>query len=170
MNLKMSKIKIIENFLEDNFFESLRKLVMESEFSWFKRDFMVGDNDGTLGYFGHSFFNKHGVNCRYHDQFIVPILEKLNAHAVIQVRANLTPSCFYNNIKSKFHTDYSYPCKTAILYLNTCNGGTELKIDNQIQFVKAEKNKMLIFDSNIEHAGTPSTDVDFRYIINFNYY
>ena len=38
MNLKMSKIKIIENFLEDNFFESLRKLVMESEFSWFKRD------------------------------------------------------------------------------------------------------------------------------------
>ena len=54
--------------------------------------------------------------------------------------------------------------------MNTCDGGTELKIDDEIQLVKAEKNKMLIFDTNVEHRGTPSTDVDFRYIINFNYY
>jgi hypothetical protein len=35
-------VKVIENFLEDNFFEDLRKLIIESEFSWFKRrEFMV---------------------------------------------------------------------------------------------------------------------------------
>ena len=163
-------VKVIENFLEDNFFEDLRKLIIESEFSWFRRDHMVNDNDKTLGYFSHSFFNKYGVNCKHYDQFIVPILEKLNAHAVIQVRANLSPSCFYKGIKSEFHTDSNHPSKTAILYLNTCDGGTELKIDDEIQLVKAEKNKMLIFDTNVEHRGTPSTDVDFRYIINFNYY
>ena len=163
-------VKVIENFLEDNFFEDLRKLIIESEFSWFKRNHMVSDNDKTLGYFSHSFFNKYGVNCKHYDQFIVPILEKLNAHAVIQVRANLSPSCFYKGIKSEFHTDSTHPSKTAILYLNTCDGGTELKIDDEIQLVKAEKNKMLIFDTNVEHRGTPSTDVDFRYIINFNYY
>lgn len=166
----MSKIKVIENFLEDNFFEDLRKLIMESEFSWFQRNHMVNDDADDLGFFTHSFFNNYGVNCKYYDQFIVPILKKLNAHAPIQIRANLSPSCFYKGKKSTFHVDYKYPCKTAILYLNTCDGGTELKIDNEIQLVKAEKNKMLIFDSNIEHAGTPSTDVDFRYIINFNYY
>ena len=163
-------MKVIENFLEDDFFESLKKLIIESEFSWFRRDHMVSDNDKTLGYFSHSFFNKYGVNCKHYDQFIVPILEKLNAHAVIQVRANLSPSCFYKGIKSEFHTDSTHPSKTAILYLNTCDGGTELKIDDEIQLVKAEKNKMLIFDTNVEHRGTPSTDVDFRYIINFNYY
>ena len=163
-------MKVIENFLEDDFFESLKKLIIESEFSWFRRDHMVSDNDKTLGYFSHSFFNKYGVNCKHYDQFIIPILEKLNAHAVIQVRANLSPSCFYKGIKSEFHTDSTHPSKTAILYLNTCDGGTELKIDDEIQLVKAEKNKMLIFDTNVEHRGTPSTDVDFRYIINFNYY
>ena len=100
----------------------------------------------------------------------VPILEKLNAHAVIQVRANLSPSCFYKGIKSEFHTDTKHPSKTAIFYLNTCDGGTELKINNKIHFVKAEENKMLIFNTNTEHRGTLSTDVEFRYIINFNYY
>ncbi len=163
-------MKVIENFLEDNFFESLKKLIIQSEFSWFKRDHMVSDNDKTLGYFSHSFFNKYGVNCKHYDQFIVPILEKLNAHAVIQVRANLSPSCFYKGIKSEFHTDTKHPSKTAIFYLNTCDGGTELKINNKIHFVKAEENKMLIFNTNTEHRGTLSTDVDFRYIINFNYY
>ena len=60
--------------------------------------------------------------------------------------------------------------KTAILYLNTCNGGTEIKIDNKIEFIKAEENKILIFDSDIEHRGLVSTDADFRYILNFNYF
>jgi hypothetical protein len=166
----MGGVKIIENFLEDNFFEDLRKLVSESEFSWFKRENMVNDNEESLGYFTHSFFNNYGVNCKYYDQFIVPILKKLNAHAAIQVRANLSPSCFYKNKKADFHVDNTYPSKTAIFYLNTCDGGTELKVDNEIKFIKAEKNKMLIFDTNTQHRGTPSKDVDFRYIINFNYY
>ena len=131
-------MKVIENFLEDDFIKSLKKLIIQSEFSWFKRDHMVSDNDKTLGYFSHSFFNKYGVNCKHYDQFIVPILEKLNAHAVIQVRANLSPSCFYKGIKSEFHTDTKHPSKTAIFYLNTCDGGTELKINNKIHFVKAE--------------------------------
>ncbi len=163
-------MKEIKNFLEDNFFKDLKKLITQSEFSWFQRSNMVSDNDGTLGYFSHSFFNRYGVNCKHYDQFIVPILEKLNAHAIIQVRANLSPSCFYKGIKSEFHTDSKHPSKTAIFYLNTCDGGTELKINNEIKFVKAEENKMLIFDTNTQHRGTPSTDVDFRYIINFNYY
>ena len=33
-----------------------------------------------------------------------------------------------------------------------------------------DKNKIVIFDSNIYHRGTKSTDQDFRYIINFNYF
>jgi len=40
----------------------------------------------------------------------------------------------------------------------------------RIKFIKAEENKILIFDSNIQHSGTVSKDVDFRYIINFNYF
>jgi hypothetical protein len=58
---------------------------------------------------------------------------------------------------------------TAILYLNTCNGGTELKIKEKIKFIKAEENKIVIFPSKTLHRAVTSTDADKRYIINFNY-
>lgn len=163
-------MKIINNFLDKQSFQDLKKLVMESEFSWFKRKNMVPNTDNDLGFFTHSFFNNHNINCVNYHKYILPILNKLEVKAPIQVRANLSPSSFYKKDACAFHVDYEYKCKTAILYLNTCNGGTELKINNEIEFVKAEENKIVIFDTDIEHRGTKSTDQDFRYIINFNYF
>ena len=34
--------------------------------------------------------------------------------------------------KSGWHNDYDETCKTAIFYLNECDGGTEIKIDGEI--------------------------------------
>ena len=107
---------------------------------------------------------------QYYNQYILPILNQLEVKAPIEVRANLSPSCFYKKNACDFHVDRDYDSKTAILYLNDCNGGTEFKINNKIELVKAEENKIVIFDTNTQHRGTKSTDQDFRYIINFNYF
>tara|TARA_R100000742_G_C4219786_1_gene43850 strand:+ start:79 stop:576 length:498 start_codon:yes stop_codon:yes gene_type:complete len=165
-------MQIIENFLEDNSFKDLQHLVLQSEFSWFQRKYMVSLDEARddLGYFTHSFFNENNINCEHYYKYIRPILNQLKAKAPIQVRANLTPSCFYKKPTSVFHVDYKYKCTTAILYLNNCNGGTEFKIDNKIKFIQAKENTIVIFDSSIEHRGTKSTDQDFRYILNFNYF
>tara|TARA_R110000751_G_scaffold6215_2_gene26772 strand:+ start:263 stop:754 length:492 start_codon:yes stop_codon:yes gene_type:complete len=163
-------MKVIKNFLEDSFFQDLKKLVIESEFSWFKRKNMLKNNNDDLGYFTHSFFNKNTINCKHYNQYILPILDQLEVKAPIEVRANLSPSCFYKKNACAFHVDRDYDSKTAILYLNDCNGGTEFKINNKIELVKAEENKIVIFDTNTQHRGTKSTDQDFRYIINFNYF
>ena len=164
-------MKIIENFLEDGFFKSLKELIVEGEFEWFQRKNMVPNTNNDIGYFTHSFYNKDNINSNYYMSYINPILDKLEVKSVIEVRANLSPSSFYKEDASAFHIDYPYKkSKTAILYLNTCNGGTELKINGEIKFVKAEENKIVIFDTNIQHRGTKSTDEDFRYIINFNYF
>lgn len=166
-------MKIIENFLDKNLFKELQKLIMQSEFSWFQRkNTTLIDNKVSedLGYFTHSFFNNNQINCSHYDKFIIPILNKLNCHAPIQIRANLSPSVFFIKDKASFHTDYKYPCKTSIFYINTCDIGTELKINNEIQLVKAEENKMLIFDSSIEHRSAVSKKPEFKYLINFNYY
>ena len=163
-------MKVIKNFLEDSFFQDLKKLVIESEFSWFKRKNMLKNNNDDLGYFTHSFFNNNTINCKYYNQYILPILNQLEVKAPIEVRANLSPSCFYKKNACAFHVDRDYDSKTAILYLNDCNGGTEFKINNKIELVKAEENKIVIFDTNTQHRGTKSTDQDFRYIINFNYF
>ena len=151
-------MKVIKNFLEKNFFQDLQNLITQSEFAWYQRKTMVEGTSNNLGYFTHSFYNDNRINCDTYFKYITPILNKLNSKAIIEVRANLTPSVFFKEKNCNFHTDNSFNCKTAILYLNTCDGGTELKINNKIHFVKAEKNKMLIFNTNTEHRGTPSTN------------
>ena len=163
-------MQIIKNFLEKNFFQDLQKLITESEFAWFQRKTMVTGTTNNLGYFTHSFYNNNQINCDTYFKYIIPILNKLNSKAVIEVRANLTPSVFFKEKNCNFHTDNSFNCKTAILYLNTCDGGTEFKINNKIKFIKSEENKIVIFNSNIEHRATTSQNEDFRYILNFNYF
>ena len=78
-------------------------------------------------------------------------------------------SLFYNK-KSRWHVDYDYGNYTAILYLNTTEGGTEIKNDDKIDFVKAEENKMVIMKSFVEHRAILSPDTEKRYILNFNYF
>ena len=163
-------MEVTKNFLERNFFQDLKKLITESEFAWFQRKTMIKGTSNNLGYFTHSFYNNHKINCDTYFKYIIPILDKLNSKAVIEVRANLTPSVFFKNKNSNFHIDNNFNCKTAILYLNTCDGGTEFKIDNKIKFIKSEENKIVVFDSNIEHSGVTSKNANFRYIINFNYF
>ena len=163
-------LKIINNFLDKDFFEKLKTLIIKSEFPWFQRQTMVAGTTNNLGYFTHSFYNNHKVNSERYYEFILPILNKLNSKATITARANLAPSVFYKEKSCAFHTDQKFNCKIAILYLNTCDGGTEFKIKDKIHFVKSEENKIVIFNSDIEHRGTKSNDSDFRYLINFNYF
>ena len=167
-----NKFKIIKNFLEPNFFENLKGNILNLEFPWYRRKRQVFTKDKLeLGYFTHSFYNNHTATSPYSRDWILPILDKLNAKSVIEVRANLTPSVFFlGNRGSAFHTDHPTKNKTAILYLNTCDGGTDIEVDNECIFVQAEENKIVIFDSNLLHRGVVSNNSDFRWIINFNYF
>ena len=156
--------------MEPEFFKRLQELINYKDFNWHYHKNMTPNSKIDLGYFTHSFYNEHEINSDYYYKYILPILKELNASAVIQVRANMTPSVFYKNKKCEWHVDYPFVSKTAIFYINDCDGGTELKINDKVVFVKAEANKVLIFDTSTLHRGTYSKDVDFRYIINFNYF
>ena len=163
-------MEIVQDFLDKKFFKDLQSLVLESEFAWFQRKNMVSDSTDNLGYFTHSFYNDHKINCNTYFKYIIPILDKLNSKAVIEVRANLYPSVFFKKEKGAFHIDNSFNCKTALFYLNTCDGGTEFKIKDKIKFIKSEENKIVVFDSNIKHSAITSKNADFRYALNFNYF
>ena len=159
-------IKEQKNFLAIQDFKQLQNTIFNQDFAWRIRHSMT-DTDTNI-YFCHSFFNNGFVNSDFYSSFIKPILNKLNCKAVIEARANM----FINKIftYSGWHIDYNWNNTTAILYLNSCNGGTELKLNNKIEFIKAEENKVVIFPSEIEHRVCTSTDSDRRYIINLNYF
>jgi len=159
------KHKVIKKFLDVGFFEKLKNIIMGPEFPWRKRDESTGW-DHT--YFSYCFFNSYDSKSDLYQPFIIPILQKLKVNAPIQVRANMLINKLFKT--SSWHVDYDYKCKTAILYLNDCDGGTELQINNKTIFVKAEANKIVIFDTDIKHRALTSKNEPVRFIINFNYF
>jgi len=58
------------------------------------------------------------------------------------------------------------PMKTAILYLNTCNGYTKFQTGEE---VKSVANRFVEFDRSAMHCSVNPTDVPLRGVINFNY-
>ena len=80
------------------------------------------------------------------------------------VKANLNTRTLLPR-KSGYHIDYSN-LTTAIFYLTTNNGFTKFKKGRKI---KSVANRMLIFDSNMEHTAVSSTNHNKRVVINFNY-
>ena len=161
------KYKTHKKFLAPDVFEKIKNLVMDQDFPWRRRDHMTPNPDDKM-YFTYNFYNHMKSFSEFYEPYIIPILKKLQAEAPIQVRANLTISELFKT--SHWHRDYSFECKTAILYLNDCDGGTNLKIDNKIIFIKADANKMLVFDTPILHRALTSKKEPVRYIINFNYF
>ena len=161
------KYQTHNKFLTTDFFEKIKNLVMNQDFPWRRRDRMTTDANDKM-YFTHCFYNNMIPHSEFYQPYIIPILKKLHAKAPIQIRSNMFISAMFKT--SNWHRDYDFKCKTAILYLNDCDGGTELKINNKITFIKADANKMLVFDTPILHRAITSKEEPIRYIINFNYF
>ena len=84
----------------------------------------------------------------------------------MRVKANLqtyTPELVIND----WHTDMDYGNKTAIYYVNTCDGYTEFEETGQK--VESIRNRIVIFDGSMRHRGTTTTNSKIRMLINFNY-
>ena len=155
-----------KNFLAIDFFKKLKNVILHEDFPWRRRESMTPDPQDKM-YFNYNFYNRMNSRSEFYEPYIIPILKKLETKAPIQIRANMFISSLFK--ASGWHNDYAFKCKTAILYLNDCDGGTELRIDNKITFIKADANKMLIFDTLTPHRAVTSKE-PLRYVINFNYF
>ena len=81
-----------------------------------------------------------------------------------RIKANSNPQTS-SHFKGGYHIDYSN-ITTSILYINTNNGWTQFKNGDKVNCIE---NRMVIFDSNLEHEGVSSTDQKRKVVINFNY-
>ena len=157
-----SKIKVIDNFLNKEFFLPLKNLILGEHFSWFFNDYKVYENDDDFQ-FVHTVVKKSKTTSTF-IKYINPILSNLKAKKTIQVKLNLQTkkNKIYNHI---FHTDIP-DVTTAIFYINTNNGKTIFENGEEVLSVE---NRIVIFDSNLKHTGTSHTDTKRRVLINFNY-
>ena len=98
-------------------------------------------------------------------EIIKPYADRMNAISLMRIKANLnvaTPEY----ITREFHTDFNVKCTTAIAYMNDNNGYTLFEDGRKVQ---SKENRVVIFDSQIRHAGIPCTDEKRRVVINFNF-
>ncbi len=159
-------MKIIKNFLDKNIFDDIKKNIMSQDFEWHYHNSQThhGNDDE---YFDHCFFNKQEITThRFH--LVKPLIEKLKCKALIQIRANLLIKKEIQKF-CEFHTDYNFDCTTSIFYINTCNGYTEF-FDKKKTKIYSEENKIVIFNSQLNHRAVCQTDTKQRIVINLNYF
>ena len=157
-------IKIIDNFLDEEYFNFLNNEFLNNKFPWYFQKEKVFKNDGNFQY-THLFFNDNKVNSN-HFNLIEPFIPLLNVKSLVKAKLNLTTKD--NEIEQfQFHTDVDFDCNTAVFYLNTNNGETIFDNGKKIESVA---NRIVIFPSNLKHTGTTHTNTPYRMVLNLNYF
>ena len=158
-------IKVIDNFLEEDIFKEIEKILMSDKFPWFFNDFKNDSDDINNFQFTHTVVRGNGNVESKFIQYMKPFFDKLNIKKIFRIKINLTTRTqkLFNHL---YHTDVSFQCSTAIFYINSNNGKSIFKNGEEINSVA---NRMVIFNSNLEHAATSHTDEKTRVVINFNF-
>ena len=158
-------IKVIDNFLEEDIFKEIEKILMSDKFPWFFNDFKNDSDDINNFQFTHTVVRGNGNVESKFIQYMKPFFDKLNIKKIFRIKINLTTRTqkLFNHL---YHTDVPFQCSTAIFYINSNNGKTIFKNGEEINSVA---NRMVIFNSNLEHAATSLTDEKTRVVINFNF-
>ena len=162
-------IKVIDNFLDKEDFVKLQHpMLLEKFFPWYfqdTRDLEV-NKDLNQYQFTHIFFSDYKATSNYF-YLLEPLLKKLEVKSLIKAKANLNP---YSPklYKGYFHSDTVHDNLTAVYYLNENNGYTFFEKNNKK--VKSKENRIVIFDAQMKHAGTNTTNKKKRVVLNLNYF
>ena len=156
------KTQILDGFLDQKDFNILEEQIMGMHFPWNYNEGIVLPDDGKYQ-FTHCFYQEYEPRSQYWS-LVQPVFKGLNASSVTRCKANLTVRTEEPQ-HNDFHTDFPN-CITAILYMNTNNGYTIFRDGTRID---SESNRLVVFDSNLEHAGVTCTDTNRRVVINFNF-
>ena len=162
-------LKVVDNFLDkEDFIKLQHHMLVEKFFPWYFQDSkdFEADEDLNQYQFTHTFFRDYRSTSSYF-HLLEPLLKKLEVKSLIKVKANLNP---YSPTlhTGYFHNDTPHNSLTAVYYLNENNGYT--LFEEEKRKVKSEENRIVIFDAQMKHAGTDTTDQKKRVVLNLNYF
>lgn len=164
-------IKIINNFLDKEYFKKIEDLFFNNVFfPWFPNTILSNSKHKQ---FVHIFYRNYASNSNY-NELLKPFYLQLKIKALIKVKANYLWKT-EKIVEHGFHTDTAQHIgeeskpnwKTAIFYVNTNNGYTKFETKKKIL---SKANRLVIFPAYVKHTGTTCTDKDERIVLNLNYY
>tara|TARA_B100000902_G_scaffold395324_1_gene453656 strand:+ start:1126 stop:1626 length:501 start_codon:yes stop_codon:yes gene_type:complete len=166
----MSKdYEVIDNFLPEEDFEHIRKVIMGKQFPWhFLEDVAekgVVQNEVPHFYLYHMLFEFWRPGSNFFS-LMEPILLKLKPRALVRIKLNLY-QCTTKRLVHGQHRDFDWEHKGGLFSLNTCDGATILEDGTEIESIA---NRMLVFNPNKLHSSTTTTNKPARFNININYF
>tara|TARA_R110001592_G_scaffold132413_2_gene346976 strand:+ start:7247 stop:7735 length:489 start_codon:yes stop_codon:yes gene_type:complete len=161
-------MNIHKKFLPPLIFKNIQSNIMSEKMPWYFINGINGINDDYFK-FTFTFLDDLKINNEM-IKLINPLLLKINTKNFYSIKVNLLTKT-NKIIEHGYHTDFNsdskkFKGKTALYYINTCNGYTKFKNGKKI---KSEENKFVEFDTKIEHTSSSCTDEKNRIVINFNY-
>ncbi len=162
--------KVIDDFLDKKVFKEIQEGILENTyFPWYFSQYNDYFEEKGLdkSKYIHTFYENNNSNSKHYN-LLLPIIEKLKCLSLIKIKINSTN---YSDkiIEGTYHIDNKYKgTKTAVYYLNTNNGYTKFKKNKKK--INSVENRMVIFDSSLEHLGTNTTNAKRRVVLNINYF
>jgi hypothetical protein len=161
----MFKVDVVDNFLKKEDYTNLRQMLESDNFPWYFYLHTANKTNDIFNYqFIHLFYRDDVPNSDYFD-ILKPLIKQINPISLIRVKANLNPIS-HKLVKFDKHIDQPIKCKVAIYYINDNNGYTVVGKEK----IKSKSNRIVFFNSSLEHYGTNSTNCKNRMLINFNYF
>ncbi len=159
--------EIKDDFLPYDEWKRIHDVMMSEEFTWNYCENNYGGTDGEYPQLTHMFYFPNNGPVSPFSSLLTPLMNQLDPLALIRVKANMNWKV--NKATHRpFHVDFGcIDCTTSIYYINTNNGYTLLDDGTKIESVA---NRLFRFDSQINHAAVPATDVTRRVLININYH
>lgn len=160
-------IKVIDNFLEKEYFDQLFDAISSDMFPWYLQHSVSTDNDGHIQ-MTHNIYKNSSPQSDLYD-LMDSLIDRLNICAILRIKVNLLHRTD-KAIEHGWHidiTDAPHNAKTGVLYLNTNNGYTKFISGEKIESVS---NRMVIFPNSLRHTGSTNTcDIPYRLVLNIDY-
>ena len=158
-------MNIIDNFLNEEEFNIIKKTISSVDFPWFFVDYVGDPTDLSDVYFTHTFYRDFSFSSNFCIA-LQPLIKKLDVKSLIRCRAlrYIGQEKFIEHAK---HVDLNFSHNVCVFYINTNNGFTRLHDGSCVNSVE---NRALIFDGSIEHNSSNCTDTNSRLVITINYF
>jgi len=162
-------LEVIDNFLGKEDLNILENYLLNPDFPWYFNHGVLTpeySKDNPMDFqFVHTFYDKYAPSSA-HIEVLSSLLTAIKPSALIRIKANLNPIA-PKQVEHGYHVDFDFTCKTAVFYVNTNNGYTKFKTG---EIVNSVANRLVVFDSNMMHTGSTTTDSFARVLINLNYF
>lgn len=174
--------QVIDNFLPEIAHREMKNNILDSSssFPWFYYDSVESNTienklDKNQLFFCHIFYVNDLSNSNYLNILNI-LLHSMrvdnripNIKSLIRIKANLYP-CTPQQYIHGYHVDFNFPSFSAIYYINTNNGYTLIKNNDNIIKIDSIENRLLVMTSDLLHSSTTCTDEKVRCTININYF